>query len=427
MNGRDAVSLALMILLSFFLMADMFITPAIVPELATEFGVETGTIGIAGSAFMLLGSVMGLVIGYANDRYSRKRLLITVILLGETACLLTGVAAVTSDFGSFVAMRLLTGIGVGGIYPITFSLLSDYVSDRHRAKACAGVDIAWGLGMLSGPLLAGIALQTEFGWRLAFILAAMPSFPLLALYAWLAREPERGATEAGHRPGDNQAAFGLADIKQIFANRSNVLLFLQGIPGSVPWGVLPFWIISYFREDRGFGLANATATWEVFGVATVAGGLLWAVAGDSLFRRRAAYPAILCTLVILAGMVPLYLLVNIEWPGMLHYLALAVCGGLLISVASANVRALLMNVNTPNHRGSVFAVYNFADNLGKGTGPALGGLILAGTGDYQLMINLAVACWLLCALFFAGVIFSVERDRQNMLESLDELKPESAA
>ena len=49
----------------------------------------------------------------------------------------------------------------------------------------------------------------------------------------------------------------------------------------------------------------------------------------------------------------------------------------LISVASANVRALLMNVNTPQHRGSVFAIYNFADNLGKGVGPALGGLILA--------------------------------------------------
>ena len=167
MSGRDAVSLMLMVLLSFFLMADMFITPAIVPELAAEYGVSTGTVGIAGSAFMLLGSVVGLYFGYANDRFSRKRLLIFTVLLGETACLLTGVAAFTDNFSSFVVMRLLTGIGVGGIYPITFSLLSDYVSEKHRAKACAGVDIAWGLGMLSGPLLAGIALQTGYGWRLA--------------------------------------------------------------------------------------------------------------------------------------------------------------------------------------------------------------------------------------------------------------------
>lgn len=418
MNIRDAVSLALMVLLSFFLMADMFITPAIVPELAAEYGVETGTIGVAGSAFMLLGSIVGLFFGYANDRYSRKHLLIATVLLGEAACLLTGFEAVTNSFGSFVLMRLLTGIGVGGIYPITFSLLSDYVSDRHRAKACAGVDIAWGLGMLSGPLLAGFALQSEFGWRLAFILAAVPSFPLLALYAWIAREPERGASEASHLSGDNQVAFGLAGLKQVFNNRSNVLLFLQGIPGSVPWGVLPFWIITFFRQDRGFELGDATAVWELFGIATVVGGLAWATVGDWLFNKRAALVAVLCTVVILAGMIPLYLLLNIEWDGMSRYLALAVVGGLLISVASSNVRALLMNVNTPNHRGSVFAVYNFADNLGKGAGPALGGLILATSGNYQMMVNIAVSCWLLCALFFSGVIFTVGRDRQCMLDAL---------
>jgi MFS family permease len=418
MSTRDAISLLLMILLSFFLMADMFITPAIVLELAEEYGVATGTIGIAGSAFMLLGALTGLYFGYANDRFSRKRLLIFTVLLGETACLLTGVAAFTNDFSSFVLMRLLTGIGVGGIYPITFSLLSDYVSEKHRAKACAGVDIAWGLGMLSGPLLAGIALQTDYGWRLAYILAAVPSFPLLALYARIAREPERGASEAGHQQGVDQAAFGLSDLKLVLSNRTNILLFLQGIPGSVPWGVLPFWLITFFREARGFETAEATSIWELFGIATVVGGLLWAILGDWLFNKRPAYTAMLCTLVIALGMTPIYLLLNIEWPSLSHYLVLVVTGGMLISVASANVRALLMNVNTPNHRGSVFAVYNFADNIGKGIGPALGGLILATASDYQLMVNLAVSCWLLCVVFFAGVIFTVEKDRQQMLTSL---------
>lgn len=418
MSARDSIALVLIVLLSFFLMADMFITPAIVPELAAEFGVATSTIGVAGSAFMLLGATVGLCFGYANDRFSRKHLLIAAVLLGELACLLTGVAAVTDSFGSFVLMRVLTGIGVGGIYPITFSLLSDYVSDRHRAKACAGVDIAWGLGMLCGPLLAAIAVQTEYGWRLAFILAAVPSFPLLALYAWIAREPERGASEAGHREGEDQAAVGLSDLKLIFANRTNVLLFLQGIPGSVPWGVLPFWLITFFREARDFEMSQATTIWELFGITTVVGGLCWAALGDWLFSRRTAYIAIMCTAVILLGVLPLYLLLNIEWPRMTHYLVLVVIGGLMISVASANVRALLMNVNTPNHRGSVFAVYNFADNIGKGVGPALGGLILATSNDYQLMVNLAVSCWLLCALFFAGVVFTVEHDRQQMLAAL---------
>lgn len=368
---------------------------------------------------MLLGSVFGLYIGYANDRYPRKNLLIVTVLLGEIACLLTGIPAVTDSFGSFVAMRLLTGIGVGGIYPITFSLLSDYVSDRHRAKACAGIDVAWGLGMLSGPLLAGLALQTDYGWRLAFLLAAAPSFPLVLLYALVGREPERGASEAGHRAGEDQAMFGISDLKHVFANRSNVLLFLQGIPGSIPWGLLPFWLITFLRELRGFEMAEATSVWEIFGIMTVVGSLLWATAGDWLFRKRPAWLAALCATVILAGMLPLYLLLNIEWQDTTTYLALAITGGLMISVASANVRAMLMNVNLPHHRGSVFALYNFADNIGKGAGPALGGLLLAVSGDYLLMVNLAISCWILCALIFAGVAFTLERDRQAMLDALN--------
>ena len=38
--------------------------------------------------------------------------------------------------------------------------------------------------------------------------------------------------------------------------------------------------------------------------------------------------------------IPIYLLLNIEWPSFTHYLALVITGGILISVASANVRAV---------------------------------------------------------------------------------------
>jgi hypothetical protein len=60
-------------------------------------------------------------------------------------------------------------------------------------------------------------------------------------------------------------------------------------------------------------------------------------------------------------------------------------------------------------------MYNFFDSIGKGLGPAIGGLILATTNDYQLMVNIAVSFWLICALLFSGTIFTVEKDRENML------------
>jgi len=419
---RDKVSLTLIVFMSFFLMADMYITPAIIPELSQEYGVTADSIGWAGTAFMLLGAIMGLVFGHFNDRISRKKLLMIAVAVGEVPCLLTGIAGVTYNFEMFVIMRTLTGFGIGGIYPITFSLLADYVSDKNRAKASAMVDIAWGLGIMSGPILASYALSTDYGWRLAFVLAALPSFPLILIYWLVATEPERGRNEKGKEDNQeasdsntNTAKFSLSAFKSIFSNKTNVLLFLQGIPGSIPWGLLPFWIITFFREEREFSAADATLIWEVFGIATVVGGLMWAICGDWLFKRSAKYVAILCSVVILLGMIPEYILLNVEFAQQNSYWALAIMGGIFISVGSSNVRALLMNVNSPNQRGKVFSMYNFFDSIGKGAGPAIGGLILATTNDYQLMVNMAISFWLLCALIFSGTIFTVEADRNNML------------
>jgi len=420
---RDKVSLALIVFMSFFLMADMYITPAIIPELSQEFGVTADSIGWAGTAFMLLGAIMGLVFGHYNDRISRKKLLMIAVAVGEVPCLLTGIAGITYNFEMFVIMRTLTGFGIGGIYPITFSLLADYVSDKNRAKASAMVDIAWGLGIMSGPLLASYALSTDYGWRLAFVLAAVPSFPLIIIYWFVATEPKRGRNELGtehsteHKSAskDNDAKFSLSQFKAVFSNKTNVLLFLQGIPGSIPWGLLPFWIITFFREERGFSAEDATMIWEVFGIATVVGGLMWAICGDWLFKRRAKYVSILCSVVILLGMIPEYILLNVEFAQQSSYWALAIMGGLFISVGSSNVRALLMNVNSPSQRGKVFSMYNFFDSIGKGAGPAIGGLILVASNDYQLMVNIAVSFWLVCALIFSGTIFTVEKDRKNML------------
>lgn len=418
---RDKLSLTMIVFMSFFLMADMYITPAIIPELSNEYKVSSDMIGWAGTAFMLLGAVMGLLFGYLNDRISRKKLLIIAVTVGEVPCLLTGIAGITYNFEMFVLMRTLTGFGIGGIYPITFSLLSDYVSDKNRGKASAVVDIAWGLGIMSGPLLASYALTTDYGWRLAFIIAAVPSFPLIIIYWFTASEPKRGQSERGQVEHGQSIAqeqgLSVAGFKGILSNRTNVFLFLQGIPGSIPWGLLPFWIITFFREERNFSAQDATMIWEVFGIATVIGGLLWAMLGDYLFQRRAKYVAILCSSMILLGMLPEYLLLNFTFEQQWNYWALAIMGGLFISVASSNTRALLMNVNSPNQRGRVFSFYNFFDSIGKGLGPAIGGVILASTSDYQLMVNIAVSFWILCALLYSCSIFTVDKDRAAMLKN----------
>lgn len=424
MAKRDLITLIILVGMSFFLMCDVFITPAILPVLTQEYGVTSVQLSMVGSAFILVGAVISLFFGYYTDKGSRKTLLLLTVVIGEIPCLLTGIPLFTETFTGFLVLRILTGIGVGGIYPLMFSLVGDYFAEKHRATACAGIDLAWGLGMIAGPLFAAVALSTDYGWRLAFILAAVPNFPLAILFYVVAREPERGQSESLLHAADNPATaeynytIKLSDIRLIFSNKTNVLIFLQGIPGSIPWGLFPFWLMLIFTGSGHLTQSGATLVWEVFGIAAGIGGFAWAMVGDRLFLKKPSFLPALCAAGIFVGIVPMLLLFNLDMDGLTGFLLLACLSGAAISVASSNSKAILMNVNRPEHRGSVFALYNLGDNLGKGVGPAVGGLLFTLTGSYAQMANSAILLWLLAGAIYLWVVATIGADRGRLLDLL---------
>ncbi len=420
MPPRDKFTLILLVGMSFFLMCDLYITPSIVPELAEEYAVDKGVIGYVGSAFVLVGAVISLYFGFLTDKYSRKKLLLLTVLIGEIPCFLTGIHAITGNFYGFLAMRILTGIGVGGIYPLTFSLLADYFSDRHRAIANAAIDIAWGLGVMMGPILGGLALNTDYGWRLAFILAAVPNFFLAVIYWIFARDPQRGRSEEKLGTAlDGGAAYAyrikLVDFKRILRNKTNILMLVQGIPGCIPWGVLTFWSITYFKEIMKLSQADATWAWELFGVGTAVGLIVWAVLGDKIFRMNPKWAPVYCGVGVILGTLPCYLFLNLSFEHLSTLFILVFIGGIMTVVCGPTQKAIFMNVNPPEHRDSIFAVNNLFDSLGKGIGPAVGSMILAVSGSYIFMMNFAVSCWILCGIIYIMGYFTISRDRRDMI------------
>jgi MFS family permease len=322
---------------------------------------------------------------------------------------------------SFVILRILTGIGIGGIYPISFSLISDYFKEEHRASASAWLGVAWAIGALIGPGFAGYMTGT-YGWRMAFIVAAVPNFPLVIIFALFARDPERGRTENALEDLIQQGIaykqrISLRDFKFIFANKTNIWTFLQGIPGTIPWGILGYWMILFLEKVRGFSKENATTVYLLLGAGVIIGSVVFAYIGERLYRNKPKYMPILCGIGVIVGIIPTIplingTLINPADPNLMLAYGLAFLTGFLVSVASANVKAILMNVNRPENRGSVFAVFNITDNLGQGFGPAIGGLLVP--VGYVFMMNFAVLWWLPCGLLFFLVARNIGRDRDSL-------------
>lgn len=418
MAGRDKVTLVLLVLMSVFLFADQRIMSAILPEISAEYGLDGRMLGFIGSAFTLVGAFMSIGFGWFTDRISRKMLLIIVVAVGEIPCLLTGFEVFTPTAASFIFLRVLTGIGVGGIYPLTFSLIGDYFSEDHRATASAFMGMAWALGMIGGPALAGF-LSPSLGWRMPFILASAPNFPLVIIFAIVAQEPRRGRAEA-ELAGleDYNPKITFKDFKRIFTNKTNVLTFIQGIPGTVPWGVLGYWLIFFLETERHMPKEIATMVFTVMGAGTIIGAIAFAIWGERLYKKNPAYMPIMVGIGIVLGTIPVFITINRAIDNINLYYALSFAAGFLVSTASANVKAILMNVNAPERRGSVFAVFNITDNLGQGFGPAIGGLMMAAS-SMVFTLNFATLWWIPCGLIFLFIARTLGSDRDALKAEME--------
>lgn len=125
------------------------------PRMAHEFGLSVSQMGLAFSAgtFGLLpGAMLG---GWLADRVGRKHVLIaSVCLFG----LLSIATAQVSSFAMLVAVRALTGLGLGGAMPNLIALSSEAVDARSRSSAVAvmycGIPFGGVIASLIGVLLA---------------------------------------------------------------------------------------------------------------------------------------------------------------------------------------------------------------------------------------------------------------------------------
>lgn len=437
---RVHLSFWAMIWTVFFLFADQNLASANLSRIGAEFGMhEKETYryylgSVVSAFFFVLGGFFSLTFGALTDRFDRKKLFAIVTIGGEIPCLLTAFAP---DYTWFLILRTLTGLGLGGIFPVIFSITGDLFRRENRPTASAWLGLAMGLGIAVGQIMGGVLAHENLwglsGWRLSFIVMALPSFPLALIYLWLAKIPARGATDVASVTGetavDTEApasgfiepkhSLSLKDFKRVFGTRTNVFAFLQGIPGTIPWGLLFVYAVDFFEVTRGFDVSLGVLLVSVFGGVSIIGGFLGGFIGKWLYNKKKSLFPVFCGLTVAVGSLPVFAMFNYTGDNLVYLITLTVIGALIVPMTGSNVRAILMNVNLPENRGSVFAVFNFTDDLGKGFGPLFIGLFMLALPE-MIAYNLAIAMWLLCAVAWIGIVVYMESDEDKVSSVMEE-------
>ena len=162
----------------------------------TALGLRESEVGLAATAY-LAGTVAGaIVFARLTDRGGRRRWFLVTLLLYLAATFATAFAW---NLPSFLALRFLTGAGIGGEYAAINSAIDELIPARWRGQVDLGVNGSWWLGTLLGalatiPLLDPRLVPEALGWRICFALGALLGVAVLFVRRAVPESPRWLAT-----------------------------------------------------------------------------------------------------------------------------------------------------------------------------------------------------------------------------------------
>lgn len=146
-------------------------------------------------------SVVGIpVMGMLSDRYGRKPILVTGLLLFGLAG--TGIAF-TTDFEVALALRGLQGIGYSGITPVIITAIGDLYAESKEATAQGLRFTSSGAAQATFPLAAGVLVGVAWQFPFFIYFVAVPIAVMMAL--WFEEPGEPSAADSRGAPATDGA------------------------------------------------------------------------------------------------------------------------------------------------------------------------------------------------------------------------------
>lgn len=164
----------------FLAMSIWFSFSAVKPVIADEWGLTNTGSGYILSAFQLGYIAAVVLVGMLADRFNTR----AVFALSAVAAgvLNLGFAFLASDLLTAIALRLLVGAAMAGVYTPGIKIVAGWFSPAHRGRAVGVFVGALVLGSASPYLLSPIAV--DYGWTSLVVVTAICAF-VSAIIMWV--------------------------------------------------------------------------------------------------------------------------------------------------------------------------------------------------------------------------------------------------
>ncbi|MHB8312109.1 MAG: MFS transporter [Candidatus Dormibacteria bacterium] len=177
---------------------DLFIIGVALALIKVEYHPSAILIGLIGSTALIAALVGATVFGRIADVFGRKA------IYGLEAAIMA-VAAIGSAFSPnlewLIVWRFVLGIGIGGDYPVSAVIMSEYSNRKNRGRLVSMVFSMQALGLVMGPVVAlvilALGINHDIAWRLMLGLGAIPAIAVIYLRRRLPESPRYMARVQG--------------------------------------------------------------------------------------------------------------------------------------------------------------------------------------------------------------------------------------
>jgi AAHS family benzoate transporter-like MFS transporter len=384
-------------------------------------------VGFLASAALVGMAIGTLLSGLLTDIFGRRKLLI-ICMIWFSVCMIA--CAVAPSSLVFAMFRLLSGIGLGGVFPTAIALTVEFAPRRQRNFFSAAIHSGYPVGSIIATLLGMAVLQTQ-GFRPMYAFAAImlvTVLPVTILFLpesvqYLIAKGRMDEAEKVARKFDMtwppqappaaeaaEQARGMSAIRDKRHLGRIIAFGVAALVGQLLIYGLSTWLPQIMRT-AGYPLGSALHFLILVSIGAIVGAMIMSWIAD----RYGARPVVFVGFLI--GAIALLILATNP-----PYLLLQVC--VVLAGVGANGTATIINgyvaVSFPDRiRASAIGFVMTIGRIGGITGPVVGGVIAELNGGIQWFFFL----FMIPAVIGVVVVFFLPRTAVHSRQDDASLSP----
>src|SRR6266550_1280204 len=324
---------------------DFFLLTFVFSSVGQEFGRSIEQVTFAITVTLMMRPIGAFIFGWLGDRFGRRIPLMIDIVFYSVIELLTAFAP---NFGTFLLLRALFGIGMGGEWGLGASLAMESLPTPARGLFSGILQQGYAFGYLLAALVYWIVFPI-FGWRGLFVAGALPALLVIYIRAHVPESPVWERDRGGAKSFDLRR----------FAREHGALLIYAALLMTafnyMSHGTQDLYA-TYLEKQRGFDPDQTSKIAIVYAVGMICGGTIVGYLSQHWGRRRVIILAAICGMLL----IPLWIFAPST--------ALLIMGGFLIQFmvqgAWGVVPVHLNELSPPEFRGTfpglAYQLGNFA-------------------------------------------------------------------